>query len=143
MSQWTHVCGCIRIDGLEMFSRNIESGIRKSFGNTYSYEDNSETQNNCTVPYGREGSVQYNVVKTGTENSMSWGLIYIWGDLRDYSNYNEIYEWIKSSIDRLNNENLWVRNCAVLVEVEFSKSYFIFDELMNDTEQTVSIKEIG
>ena len=125
MSQWTHVSGCIRIDGtcISSIDKTLQNKIEDAFGSTVSYEDPEVDWLNCKAPLGSEGSIQYGVVRTGDEGSMSWGLIYIWGDLRDYYEFDKIYFWIKEAC-----KDLYIRSCSVKVDVEGAGTYFIYDE---------------
>lgn len=120
MSIWTHVSGCVRIDGLSILGDDMEAKISSAFGNTCDFDDPRETWEACTVPCGSEGSVQYKIAHTGDENDMAWGLVYIWGDLRDYSDVDEICQWIKKAC-----ADLWVRGCAVSIKVEGGRSAVI------------------
>jgi hypothetical protein len=123
MSQWTHVCGCIRIDAIVQLDGDIEKKIKEQFGNCVSYYDDESKWNACNVPCGSEGSVQYRVEKTAdSDSSMSWGVVYIWGDLRNYDNHLEIFEWIVKSCD-----GLFVRSCAVKIDVEYKGKYLVHD----------------
>jgi hypothetical protein len=122
MSQWTHVAGCIRIDHFigDLNPDVFRNDIKKSFGNTCDFYDNRSVWDCCNVPCGSEGSIQYDMSEI-SDDSLEWGLIYIWGDLRDYTDYQEIYRWIKKSC-----EPFIVRQCAVEVECEFGEwKYFI------------------
>ena len=123
MSQWTHVAGIIRIDALDFLEPDIEQELIASFGLTCDYESTIKAWDECTAPLGSEGSVQHKIVHTGTENMLAWGLIYIWGDLRDYSNTQEIYDWIKNAC-----KNFIIRSCSVKVDIEFQRSYIIYDD---------------
>ena len=122
MSQWTHVCGVIRIDLLYEQDQDIFQNITRAFGNTCNYDSPEEAWNKCTVPKGSECSIQYKIAKTGSEHSSAWGLVYLWGDLRDYENYTEIYEWIKKAC-----KDFAVRSCCVKIDVEFKDSYLVMD----------------
>ena len=125
MSQWTHVCGLIRIDGISDLDGNIEQKIKDAFGIICTYDD---WDDGVTAPCGSEGSVQYRIVHTGDESAVAWGVVYIWGDLRDYKNVKEIYEWVKKACS-----TLWVRSCAVKIEVEYEGDYLITDVYENNS----------
>lgn len=130
MGQWTHVSGCIRVDNF--LERNFEKKLRERFGNCVSYNGLKEEWDACNVPLGSEGSVMYDVQKTSeSESQVSWGVVYIWGDLRDYSDYNAIYQWIKKSC-----KGLMIRSCAVKIDVEYQGSYFVYDKWNDDTQET-------
>jgi len=119
MSQWTHVAGCIRIDDL---FNDTASKIKAQFGITCTFDDGEDALDKCNVPCGSEGSIQYRIEHTGSPYSLSWGLVSIWGDLRDYNDATAIYEWIKKACD-----GLMIRSCAVKVDVEGGNSYIIHD----------------
>lgn len=130
MSQWTHVCGCIRVDWIESLSGSPVKMLREHFGQTCNYDSPDEDWNACNVPCGSEGSLQYTIQRTGGENSLAWGLVYLWGDLRDYGTDgtrgtpDDIFAWLVKTID-----GLYLRGCAVKVDVEFGDSYLICDSV--------------
>ena len=144
MSQWTHVCGCIRVDTIPLHvlglrDYDFENLLKKQFGETWSYDDENEEDkyDKCSVPKGSEGSIQYKIQKTGSENNMTWGLITIWGDLRDFDDPQEIFEWIKKSCDS-KDELFSIRSCCVEVYVESNMRYLIFA----DQEEQIIMKKI-
>lgn len=138
MSQWTHVAGCIRVDGLELIGEDVEGDIKSAFGTSCTYEDLMNGNDYCTIPCGSEGSVQYRIEKTGQPNWVAWGGIYIWGDLRSYNNVDEIYNWIKNACSKLS-----IRQCSVLVEVESDKRYLIYDKFNDDSlDVDILLKEL-
>lgn len=126
MSQWLHVAGCIRIDAMQFLDGDPIVNLRSSFGNTCSFDDLPEKWDACNVPCGSEGSVQYGIRRTGDDNSMAWGLVYVWGDLRDYENVQEVYGWLKRAC-----EERLIRGCSVKVDVEYQKSYVIYNNNLN------------
>ena len=129
MSVWTHVAGCVRIDALPFLrAEPVEDVVRRAFGKTCAYEDDTEVWDECTVPCGSEGSVQYRVARTGTENELSWGLVYIWGDLRNYSNADEITTWLQGAINAMRADGVWVRGLSVFVEIESGKQYSLITD---------------
>lgn len=135
MSQWTHVTGCIRIDALDMIiGGDVEQELRNGFGKPVSFGGGKEAWDACTVPCGSEGSVQYEIVKTRKNNSLSWGLVYIHGDLRDYDNPHEILKWLQ----RACRGTFIVRGCAVKVAVEGVSSWMI----TNDNENNIGMFQI-
>ena len=118
MSQWTHVSGAIRIDH-SWFKKPREMGllyrkvIQKAFKN---------------IPEGSEGPLQVNILPTDEAGSCNIGkggefvttsyrwVVTITGDLRDYTNVLDIYEWIDNSV-----KNLDVRQGIVIIEHERQK----------------------
>jgi len=120
MSQWTHVSGCIRIDEiLEYETHTIVNKIQRRFRN---------------APSGSEGPIHFSVVKTGVENSLAWGLVYLWGDLRDFGDEDvpKILNWLQNACG-----GLMIRSCLVGVNVEFGPDYIIED--LKDYDGTIVI----
>ena len=140
MSQWTHVAGIIRIDsmmellgpGLDM-TRQI---LLQRLGFAWDYDDLgnelvNDVVDNSPVPFGSEGSVQYDIVKTRPEEGigkhcLSWGYIAIHGDLRDFDDPNQIYEWLFNALSTINDDGMGFRQAIVTIDVEYQKQYIIF-----------------
>jgi len=137
MSQWTHVAGVIRIDGMPFVvglnQEQERAEIHKMVGNTCSYDDDAPKWDACNVPCGSEGSLQYSYSfadhDEATEGfiastSLSRSAIAIWGDLRDYDNENEIIEWFKGTLAKFQpnhpeNKGLFsIRDALLSIEVE-------------------------
>lgn len=115
MSQWTHVAGCIRIDDLEsiMYGTSAMSRIAEAF-RVY------------PLPEGSEGPIQVKIVETREhESALSWGLAYVWGDLRDYDDAQEVFAWAKDVCAQLFENRSFVRQCAIVVDIEFGARYII------------------
>lgn len=106
MSVWTQVKGSINV-------RNItEKQIREKLGTPFSYEDMcGGVEKNNPIPYGSEGSIKYSINETVDE-------IRFKGNLRDYSNYDEILAWIQRLADV--DEEDGFDNCIQHAEVELS-----------------------
>ncbi len=87
MSQWTHVAGIIRIDSMLGIIEpdTTERRLRDRLGYAWDYDDIGNRArdihiDNSHVPFGSEGSIQYEIVKTRPEtgsgkHSLSWGHI--------------------------------------------------------------------
>ncbi len=90
MSTWTHICGCIRFDGVVALGTPAPN-----LGRTCSFDDDSDTWDNCDVPCGSEGSIEHHL-RTCTEDSKMarWSAMF-YGDLRDYDDHDEILEYFK------------------------------------------------
>ena len=114
MSQWTHVAGLIRVDSMGAAivrtipgdkQEKIRAAIKKAMGNTCDYETSITGWDQCNVPRGSEGSLQYTVSRNSDEDDhgLSWGYISIWGDLRDYGteDVEEIVKWLQKSLEKL------------------------------------------
>ena len=142
MSQWTHVAGLIRIDSMVDLlggSDTTERMLRDRLGYTWNYDDLGNRAreihiDNSHVPFGSEGSVQYEIVKTrletgSGEHSLSWGHIAIHGDLRDFDDPNEIYRWLVDSLATINEDGLGFRDVIVAIQVEYADQHII---VLND-----------
>lgn len=112
MSIWTHVNGCIRIDGVPQLDLKSDvQDVVDIMGNTCDWEDSEEIWEKCTVPKGSEGSIQYKILKVG-DGMVLW-TIPIWGDLRDYDNVKEIEDWFMGIIA---NPDVWIRSAVLEIE---------------------------
>lgn len=114
MSQWTHVTGCIRFDGLPgAIQDHTVENVKKYLGNTCEFFSEREDWDKCNVPCGSEGSLQYKVLEVG--GGLIWLTVAIWGDLRSYDNVTEIKEWF----ERVTHiKGLSVRGAVLEIEVE-------------------------
>ena len=78
MSIWTHVVGCIRIDGIVALGAD-KTKVVKIFGPMCTYDKWNDAS---TLPRGSEGGLQYQIIEYG--QGLRWLVIPIWGDLRDF-----------------------------------------------------------
>jgi len=106
MSIWCHVAGIIRVDSFPC-GRDIESLLHESFGKTCSFEDDNKKWDDCTVPCGNEGSIQYDVISKDNGHSLSWGYVSIYGDLRGYETTEGIEKWINEFKAKINDKVLF------------------------------------
>lgn len=109
MSQWTHINASIRFDGIIGFGT-----AEPDLGITCSYEDEEEQWNKCDVPCGSEGSMQYMVWKNPSQSSLAFRTVVFWGDLRSYSNVEEILTYF----NRI-TEGQMIRSGILEIDVEF------------------------
>ena len=118
MSQWTHVAGIIRIDDMRMLP--MAEHPRDYMGNTCDYDDDEYTWDECDVPKGSEGSLEYSIFENPMHNHLSAYSVQIFGDLRDYNDLKEIEEYLnKITSGRM------VRQGVVTVDIEREKTYII------------------
>ena len=111
MSQWTHVNAAIRFDGV------LGMGLptQKELGKICKWEDEDTSHwDNPELPCGSEGSIEYTIVKTGSENSMACMAVIFTGDLRHYDNAEEILEYFK----RITSGKM-VRSGILEIDIEF------------------------
>lgn len=88
MSTWTHVVGCIRIDGLPQFNRGGKATVEQLLGPICTFE---KWNDESTLPRGSEGGLQYQIIEY--DKGLPWLAIPIWGDLRDYDSAEPIKKW--------------------------------------------------
>ncbi len=130
MSNWTHVAGLIRFDSL--LHDELERDIPNAFGETWQYGDDEYLAS--PVPFGSEGSLQYVFNRTGFHEgnvlSITCGNLAIWGDLRDYEDPFDIYNWVVESIQRMKYG--FIRSMCIKIEVESLEGFY----LIYDIDQT-------
>ena len=116
MSTWTHVVGCMRIDAIDTSEGNEEL-VKAIFGPMCLFDDWNE---NSTIPRGEEGSLQYKLIKY--QEGYPWLAIPIWGDLRNFTDVQEIINWWVLLQKNLVNEvhNSSIRDALLRVQVEDS-----------------------
>lgn len=114
MSQWTHVAGIIRFDGLFL---GEELFPQPDLGKTCHYDSQQEDWDLCNVPCGSEGSLQHSLHTNPDEASMARWVASFWGDLRDYSNEREIVDYF----NRMVKERM-IRQGCFTVDVEFTSN---------------------
>ena len=107
MSIWTHVAGTIRIDHLRSFDINPTpdfDNIFKKFiyTDTLDISELRKGAEECNMPTGSEGSLDYRVIENPNENDICAYTVVIFGDLRDFGkdNINEIKDWWKNMLSK-------------------------------------------
>lgn len=112
MSQWTHVCGCIRVDAIRGIIGDTPETLRIKLGKIVRFEDgNSES----TMPCGSEGSIQYDIIVNPDKEDLAAYVVPIWGDLRDYSNVEGIKKWFNGVCDSIG----MIRDAVISIDVEY------------------------
>lgn len=86
MSQWSHVNAIIRFDSLMGIGAPTESEL----GEISTWE---HPVDGTTLPCGSEGSLRYNIWRSPDTNSVASHTVGFWGDLRSYSDVDEILEY--------------------------------------------------
>jgi hypothetical protein len=117
MSIWTHVAGIIRYDGLFGFGGMQEPDL------------------NDNIPTGSEGPLDAFMWKNPNSSHLAARTAYIFGDLRDYDDEQEIIDYFKRI-----TENQMVRNACFTIDVEYKKDRtFVFKAEM-DENYTITFK---
>lgn len=88
MSKWTAVNASIRYDGTMWTHRNYKPELgTPTVKVIFNYEDVEYTGG---VPCGSEGSLQFSICNIEEDCTVS-----IWGNLRDYTNVDELLQYFK------------------------------------------------
>ena len=120
MSQWTHVCGCIRIDSLN--HETMQEVLKNSLGKILTYDAPDEEWEEqgrhpeLYTPMGSEGGIKYDIWENPKHNHLAAYTISIWGDLRDYNDVSEITEWFNKV---LYNSGLMISDAVLSIDVEY------------------------
>lgn len=116
MSQWTHIAGTIRVDTFYRYSKTRRK-IVEILGEPARFGDKSDWEQ-CPLPIGSEGSIDYKIVKTGKETfskqngKKSYGgcditayAVVFWGDLRDFDKKDckKIDKWFYNTIKKIDD----------------------------------------
>ena len=119
MSQWTHVCGCIRIDCFH--HEYVNSKIEEILGKILRYESEmwgwelQDSNPELYTPTGSEGGVEYDVWVNPDKCCVPSHTISIWGDLRDYCSVTQITDWFNKI---LYHSGLLIRDAVLSIDVE-------------------------
>lgn len=110
MSNWTHVAGIIRVDG--MAEQDFDEIIGKEclWGSPSEVWEDVRKNPNKYLPMGSEGSLHKSIWENPDKSCLASYTISIFGDLRDHYSTTEIIEWFKSKC-----KELWVRNAVITV----------------------------
>ena len=100
MSTWTHVNGCLRVDGIPGITKNTsKQEIIAIMGSICDFDSDNDSWDRCGIPCGSEGSLKYDILKAG-DGLVLW-TIPIWGDLRNYDDKEEIKSWFNGVCKKL------------------------------------------
>lgn len=134
MSQWLHVNGLIRVDGLPSISKDgytcdrvIEvmgpmwlpyvDLLKKDMIITMLSTQGRYVTNltdECQLLCGSEGSLQYRVIEYDT--GLPWVSIPFWGDLRDVHDKHAAIEWFMNCCRQLQQEFMFIRDAVMTLE---------------------------
>ena len=130
MSNWTHVAGIIRVDGLRI-GADIEPDWDIILGKELHYEDGycmweeAENHPGRFLPLGSEGSLTKSIWTNPDKSCIAAYTVSIFGDLRDHDDPDAIIEWFKSKCSEM-----YVRQAAITVKNEWNgmRTWSIDDE---------------
>lgn len=125
MSNWTHVAGIIRMDSIRGFASepNFDELIGKEvrFEDEVKVWDDAEENPDKYLPIGSEGSLEKSVWINPDESHCAAYVISIFGDLRSHDSAEEIVEWFKNKVTKIEEGEFgWVRQAVITVWNEFS-----------------------
>lgn len=131
MSQWTHVNASIRFDSMLGFGQPTE----KELGRICRWEDEDDSHwDNPDLPCGSEGSIEYRIIITGSKSSIASRAVIFTGDLRDYSDLDEILAYFEKI-----TEGKIIRSGVLEVSIEYQHVYvYRFD---NDKEKWIQVSK--
>lgn len=130
MSLWTHVSAIARVDSFGEIDFEKEFGKEVHFDSDENTWRDAEEHPEKYLPLGSEGSLNMSVWETSEENNLARYTVSIFGDLRNYYEYNNLINWFKNKL-----ENMMIRQASITVELEFDKSYsWVYGgtEIVND-----------
>lgn len=111
MSQWTHINASIRFDGI----MNLGLPTEKELGKICRWEDEDTSHwENPDLPCGSEGSINYKIIKNPNTHSIAAMVVVFYGDLRDYSDVDEILKYF----ERITKGKA-IRSGVLEIDVEF------------------------
>jgi hypothetical protein len=111
MSAWTHVVGCIRVDGISFLGVSVQK-LEQVLGPICTFEN---WRDDSTLPRGSEGGLQYRVIEY--DKGLPWVSIPIWGDLRDFDSADEIEKWWNETLPKLG----MIRDAVLHIQVEMQE----------------------
>lgn len=122
MSQWTHICGCVRIDSF--FGSTTKAKIEEVFGKILRYEspywewELQDGNPELYTPTGSEGGIEYDIWENPDKSCAASYTVSIWGDLRDYCSVKEISEWFNKI---LYGSDLPIRDAVLSIDVKWQE----------------------
>ncbi len=118
MSFWTHVAAIARVDSFGKMDFEKEFGKEVRFDSDIEVWHDAEDHPEKYLPLGSEGSLKMSVWETDEENILARYTVSIFGDLRDYYDYQSIINWFKNKI-----EDMMIRQASITVYLDGDTSY--------------------
>ena len=117
MSVWTHVAGNIYLEGADKKLLDSLLGEQIIFDyDNFDKEEWSRLYKTSVIPKGSEGSLKYSILAPNRDDAPHYydrGIIAIWGDLRDYSDTEEIKKWFENIIY---HEDVFIRQAVLQIQ---------------------------
>lgn len=132
MSIWTHVVGIIRFDGIVI---NGKGTPFPDCDNVVDYDDDNEKWDKCNIPCGSEGSLNISYWENPDGHQLARWVVSIWGDLRDYSNEDEIIEYF----NRITNKRSIRQACFTMYVEGGCERTFVFENEYNAFREKINV----
>lgn len=122
MSQWTHVNASFRLDS---FGRIEDEELINIFGKSIDFYHMDEIEydeywevkdKDKYLPMGSEGTLEMSIWHNPNESCIASTTVSIFGDLRDYGDYEEIEKWFNKCCDAFGSIGIRQAFCQVNVE---------------------------
>lgn len=122
MSQWTHVNASFRLDS---FGRIEDEELIDIFGKSIDFyhmdeieydEDWEVKDKDKYLPMGSEGTLEMSIWHNPNESCIASTTVSIFGDLRDYGDYEEIEKWFNKCCNAFGSIGIRQAFCQVNVE---------------------------
>lgn len=122
MSQWTHVNASFRLDS---FGRTEDEELINIFGKSIDFYHMDEIEydeywevkdKDKYLPMGSEGTLEMSIWHNPNESCIASTTVSIFGDLRDYGDYEEIEKWFNKCCDAFGSIGIRQAFCQVNVE---------------------------
>lgn len=126
MSVWAHVNGSVRVDSIRMLGK-------PDFSKIFIKSLWDDTNSNCNMPEGSEGSLDFRVIENPDKDSLSAYTVSIFGDLRDYS--KDRLQDIKDWFERVLKECGMIRQAILQIDFEDDDKVYILslkDDKINE-----------
>lgn len=124
MSNWTHVAGIIRVDGI-IGSSDMGNEIKRIIGKEVHFDSSMDEWNDFDrnpkeyLPCGSEGTLRMTLWENPNKSSMAAYTVSIFGDLRDHDSPTEIIKWFRDRVLMLDCISCGVRNACVVADNEY------------------------
>ena len=122
MSQWTHVNASFRLDS---FGRTEDEELINIFGKSIDFyhmdeieydEDWEVKDKDKYLTMGSEGTLEMSIWHNPNESCIASTTVSIFGDLRDYGDYEEIEKWFNKCCNAFGSIGIRQAFCQVNVE---------------------------
>jgi len=136
MSVWTHIVGNIRLDDFSDLDgkehKNRIDDIKDILGPILTFTNSHNVkEEDVKLPIGSEGSMKYSITdlldidEHATSSIFRWSIGFF-GDLRSYTDLNEIEQWLSNITKEFEEKGLFIRDAVFEVEVECEGPHCIF-----------------